>query len=61
MRYQINLIKENKPKLAICVYHLEEDLWEIPILIKQLVPEYKIYMRQHYEEVDWETVCYATL
>lgn len=55
------LIRENKPKLAICVYHLEADLWEIPLLIKQLVPEYKIYMRQHYEEMDWETVCYATL
>lgn len=55
------VIRENKPKLAVCVYHLEEDLWEIPLLIKQLAPEYKIYMRQHFEELDWETVCYAAL
>lgn len=57
----VRTIQENKPKLAICAYHLEDDLWNIPLLIKRLVPEYKIYMRQHYEEVDWETVCYATL
>ena len=57
----VRTIRKNKPKLAICVYHLEDDLWNIPILIKKLVPEYKIYMRQHYETVDWETVCYATL
>ena len=57
----VRTIQENKPKLAICAYHLEDDLWNIPILIKKLVPEYKIYMRQHYETVDWETVCYATL
>lgn len=56
-----NIIQRDKPKLAICVYHKEEDLWEIPIMIKKLIPEYKIYLRQHYDEMDEETVCYACL
>lgn len=57
----MNTIKECKPKMAICAYHLEEDLWEVPLKIKEILPEYKIYMRQHYAEMDEETVCYAKI
>lgn len=53
-------IIKNKPKLAICIYHKSEDLWTIPLYIKELVPEYKIYIR-HHSSTPWETVCYATL
>jgi FkbM family methyltransferase len=54
-------ILRDKPKLAICIYHLEDDLWNIPKYIKSMVPEYKIYIRHHCDFIDWETVCYATL
>lgn len=40
-------IIKNKPKLAICIYHNIEDLWEIPLLIKEFVPEYKFFVRHH--------------
>ena len=36
------LIKKYKPALAICVYHKVTDLWELPLLIKSFVPEYKL-------------------
>ena len=52
------IITEQKPKLAICVYHHFRDLWEIPLLIKSLNPDYKIYLR-HHTNLDCETVCYA--
>ncbi len=55
-----NIIKKNKPKLAICVYHTIEHHWQIPLFIHSLCPEYKIYMRQH-DQTGIETVCYATL
>lgn len=51
-------IKKYKPRLAICVYHRVEDILEIPKLILQMNPEYKLYLR-HYSYVDTETVLYA--
>ncbi|MDF2511039.1 MAG: hypothetical protein K0S04_905 [Herbinix sp.] len=56
-----DIIQRDKPKLAICIYHKENDLWDIPLLIKELVPEYKIYIRSYYDVMDEETVCYACL
>ena len=50
-------ISKFKPKLAICIYHKPKDIYEIPLFIKQLNPEYKLYIRQHHPI--HETVCYA--
>jgi len=52
------IIKKQQPKLAICVYHKPEHLWEIPLYLKKIVPEYKIYFR-HHTPLEYETVCYA--
>jgi len=54
------IIREHKPRLAICLYHKEEDYFNIPLLIKQFVPEYKFYLRHHSKNL-YETVLYATL
>lgn len=51
-------ILANKPRLAICVYHHFKDLWEIPLFIRSLVPEYRIFLR-HHTKLEYETVCYA--
>lgn len=53
-----NIISKCKPKLVICIYHKEDHLWSIPIMIKKLVPDYKLYIR-HYNSNLWDTVCYA--
>lgn len=52
------VIKTQKPKLAICIYHMPFDFYEIPKFLKSLVPEYKFKVRQH-EPGFCETVLYA--
>lgn len=47
-----------KPKLAICIYHDLEHFITIPKYIKELVPEYDLYI-DHHTACFWETVMYA--
>ena len=51
-------IKKWKPKMAVCVYHKREDLFDLLLLLKSFVPQYKFYMR-HYSDNQTETVLYA--
>ncbi|MCI9079900.1 MAG: FkbM family methyltransferase, partial [Lachnospiraceae bacterium] len=55
-----NIIKNNVPKLAVCLYHKPEDLYEIPLYLKSLVPEYKIKIRHHTYNI-YDTVLYASV
>ena len=54
------IIKRDKPKLAISIYHKPTDYVDIAEYICSLVPEYKLYMRQ-YTPLQWETVLYCVL
>ena len=54
------LIRRRRPDLAICVYHSISDLYEIPLYIHSIVPEYQLYLR-HHTPVFCETVCYAVI
>lgn len=51
-------IKKFKPKLAIAIYHKDDDFITIPALIKSFNPNYKFYI-EHYTVQAWETVLYA--
>lgn len=52
------IISRAHPQLAICLYHKPDDLWKIPLLIKQWDLGYKFYLRlQKYN--GFELVLYA--
>jgi FkbM family methyltransferase len=51
------LIAENTPALAVCAYHVQNHLWEVPIAIQSLNGAYRLSLRPHGQI--WETVCYG--
>jgi hypothetical protein len=53
------VIRKKRPKLAICVYHKPEDIYELPKLIHELDPSYRFVLRQYVDGI-YETVLYAT-
>lgn len=52
-------IAENRPKLAVCVYHRITDFLDIWNYLRELVPEYRFYLRHHDANCGTETVLYA--
>lgn len=43
-----------RPKLFLAAYHHDRDLWEIPLALWALQPDYKLYLRKHPYVPDWE-------
>lgn len=58
LRGAVKTIQKFKPQLAICAYHKKDDLWVLPQLIKEIVPEYNLYLDHHTINFT-ETVIYA--
>lgn len=52
------VIEKDTPILAICLYHKQEHLWQIPLLIRSYSDQYKLFLRRYADEC-WELVCYA--
>ncbi len=51
-------IGRDRLKLQVCVYHRPDDLWRIPLLLKELNPGYRLYLGHHTQNL-FETVLYA--
>lgn len=56
-----NIIQEQKPVIAFCVYHKPDDMISIPTFLLGLNCGYHIYLRKyvHYDRNRWEVVMYA--
>ena len=52
------IIEIFSPMLSVCVYHRQDHIWRIPLLIKSFSDNYKFFLRS-YDEEGWELVCYA--
>ena len=53
--YQVVL--RNKPTLAVSAYHQPGHLFQVPLLIKAMAPDYKLHLRHYREYAVSETVC----
>lgn len=52
------LLERASPTVAASAYHFPTDLWTLPLLIKRLMPQSRIFLRHYTREID-DTVCYA--
>lgn len=54
-----NHIINDKPYLAICVYHTIKDIWTIPQIIYSMNPHQTFFLKHHAEDKPEETVLYV--
>jgi FkbM family methyltransferase len=52
------VIRRDRPILAICIYHSREDIWRLPLFMRALCPEYRMYLKS-YRGDGIQTVAYA--
>ncbi|MDR3634897.1 MAG: FkbM family methyltransferase [Isosphaeraceae bacterium] len=50
-------IRDHRPILAVCVYHLQDDLHTLPLLLSRLCVDYSLFLRRR--AVDNELLCFA--
>ena len=51
-------LKNDRPALAVALYHKAHDMWDIPRRILDLLPDYRLHLR-HYTDTAYETIVYA--
>ena len=55
----VNTIKAHAPKLLVSLYHRSEDLFALPELVKELNPDYSLYLRRFPYIPAWDINLYA--
>lgn len=54
------VIRTHKPKLLISLYHVAEDLWQLPLLLKSYRDDYTFHIGHHSPDLTiYETVLYG--
>ncbi len=54
-----NTIKTHSPKLLVSLYHRSEDMFALPELVKELYPDYSLYLRRFPYIPAWDLNLYA--
>ena len=54
-----HVLRRDKPRLNLALYHRSEDLFKLPLLLKQINPDYRLYLRQHPHIPAWDLNLYA--
>lgn len=59
LRGAAETIANFRPKLNVALYHRNEDMFRLPLLISELNKRYKFYLRHHPYIPDWDTNLYC--
>ena len=59
LRGSAETIKKYKPRLIVSLYHRTEDYITLPLLVHELNPAYKLYLRHHPYIPAWDTNLYC--
>ncbi len=51
-------IARHRPKMAVCLYHLPDHLWSIPLRLNELLPDSRFTLRTYCAD-GWDCVCYC--
>ena len=54
-------IEEHKPEMCVACYHRSEDLFDIPMKVLDLNPDYKVFMRHERSLQTWDTNYYFVM
>lgn len=49
-----HLIRRDSPRLLVSIYHRSEDLFALPLLVHDLKPEYRLYLRRYPYVPAWD-------
>ena len=52
-------IRRHRPRLLVSLYHRSEDLFALPLLLKELAPDYDFYLRKLPYVPAWDLNLYA--
>jgi FkbM family methyltransferase len=52
------LLARARPLVAACVYHRPDDLWQIPLFLREHLPDHRLFLRAHQND-GYELVAYA--
>ena len=53
-------LKEKRPDLLLSLYHRSEDLFDLPLLLHDINPEYRMYLRRDKGVPAWDIMLAAT-
>ena len=53
-------ISKHRPDLLLSLYHRSEDLFDLPILLNEICPDYRLYLRRDKGLPAWDIVLAAT-
>ena len=53
-------IEKYQPRISLSAYHRSEDLYELPLLLRDMCADVRLGMRHHPYVPAWETNFYVT-